>query len=71
LRNAAFKKFVQTAVYLPHFLSWAIVASLTFFLLSTEQGLVNKIAEMMGNQPTAYTFSSGWIYVIILVQSVW
>ena len=71
VRNAAFKKFVQTAVYLPHFLSWAIVASLTFFLLSTEQGLVNKIAEMMGNEPTAYMFSSGWIYVIILVQSVW
>lgn len=71
VRNAAFKKFVQTAVYLPHFLSWAIVASLTFFLLSTEQGLVNKIAEMMGNEPTAYMFSSGWIYVIILVQSAW
>lgn len=71
VRNAAFKKFVQTAVYLPHFLSWAIVASLTFFLLSTEQGLVNKIAEMMGNEPTAYMFSLGWIYVIILVQSVW
>lgn len=71
VRNAVFKKFVQTAVYLPHFLSWAIVASLTFFLLSTEQGLVNKIAEMMGNEPTAYMFSSGWIYVIILVQSVW
>ena len=71
VRNAAFKKFVQTAVYLPHFLSWAIVASLTFFLLSTEQGLANKIAEMMGNEPTAYMFSSGWIYVIILVQSVW
>lgn len=71
VRNAAFKKFVQTAVYLPHFLSWAIVASLTFFLLSTEQGLVNKIAEMVGNEPTAYMFSSGWIYVIILVQSVW
>lgn len=26
---------------------------------------------MMGNEPTAYMFSSGWIYVIILVQSVW
>lgn len=71
VRNAAFKKLIQTSVYLPHFLSWAIVASLTFFLLSTEQGLVNKISEMMGNEPTAYMFSSGWIYVIILVQSIW
>ena len=48
VRNAKFKKLVQTSVYLPHFLSWAIVASLTFFLLSTEQGLVNKIANLLG-----------------------
>lgn len=71
VRNAKFKKFIQTSVYLPHFLSWAIVASLTFFLLSTEQGFVNKVAEMMGNEPTAYLFSSKWIYVIIVVQSLW
>lgn len=71
VRNAKFKKFIQTSVYLPHFLSWAIVASLTFFILSTEQGFVNKVAEMMGNEPTAYLFSSKWIYVIIVVQSLW
>ena len=29
VRNAKFKKFIQTSVYLPHFLSWTIVASLT------------------------------------------
>lgn len=71
LRNAKFKKFVQTSIYLPHFLSWAIVASLTFFLLSTEQGFFNKLATMMGNEPTAYLFSTKWIYVIIVVQSLW
>lgn len=71
VRNAAFKKFVQTSVYLPHFLSWAIVASLTFFLLSTEQGFFNKLAVMMGHEPTAYLFNSKWIYVIILIQSLW
>ncbi len=64
VRNKMFKKFVQTSVYLPHFLSWAIVASLTFFLLSTEQGFVNKLAVMMGKDTTTYLFSSKWIYVI-------
>lgn len=71
VRSAKFKKFVQTSIYLPHFLSWAIVVSLTFFLLSTEQGVVNKLTMMMGNPPTAYLFSSKWIYVIVLVQSLW
>ncbi len=71
VRNTKFKKFVQTSIYLPHFLSWAIVASLTFFLLSTEQGLINKISIMMGNKPTAYLFSTKWIYLIIVIQSLW
>ena len=34
VRSSAYKKTIQTAVYLPHFLSWTIVVSLTFFLLS-------------------------------------
>ena len=71
VRSTKFKKFVQTSVYLPHFLSWAIVASLTFFLLSTEQGLVNKIATLMGDETTAYLFSTKWIYLIIVIQSLW
>lgn len=71
LRNAKFKKFVQTAIYLPHFLSWAIVVSLTFFLLSTEQGLINKIATMLGYESTAYLFSTKWIYPVVVIQSLW
>lgn len=71
VRNALFKKFVQTSVYLPHFLSWAVVASLTFFLLSTEQGLFNKISVAMGNKPTAYLFDGKIIYLVILIQALW
>lgn len=71
VRNSKFKKFIQTSIYLPHFLSWAIVASLTFFLLSSEQGFVNKLAMMMGKETTAYLFSTKWIYLIIVLQSLW
>lgn len=71
VRNLKFKKFVQTSIYLPHFLSWTIIVSLTFFLLSKEQGLINKIAMEMGKESTAYLFSKAWIYPIIMLQSVW
>ncbi len=71
VRSAMLKKFVQTAVYLPHFLSWAIVCSLTFFLLSSEQGVVNKIAVSMGGEPVKYLQSKDWIYPIITIQGIW
>ncbi len=41
LRAPGFKKVSQTILYLPHFLSWVIVASLSYTLLKPETGLVN------------------------------
>ena len=69
--SSAFKKTIQTTVYLPHFLSWTIVVSLTFFLLSSEQGLVNKIILSMGGEKKSFLFDKGIIYFIIVIQSVW
>ena len=71
VRSSAYKKTIQTAVYLPHFLSWTIVVSLTFFLLSSEQGLINKIILSSGGEARAFLFDKSIIYFIIVIQSVW
>ncbi len=41
LRFPKFKKVTQTILYLPHFLSWVIVASVFYQLLKPQTGLVN------------------------------
>ncbi len=71
VRNLKYKKLVQTSVYLPHFLSWPIIASLTFLLLSREQGLANKIALSLGNEAHAYLFDQAFTYPILLIQQLW
>lgn len=43
-----FKRTVQTIIYLPHFLSWVIIASIFTMLLKTESGMVNIILGNMG-----------------------
>jgi ABC-type polysaccharide transport system, permease component len=48
LRMPRFKKVTQTILYLPHFLSWAIVASVALSLFKPETGLVNIILMNMG-----------------------
>lgn len=49
LTNLTFKKTVQTIVYLPHFMSWVVVASLFRLLLApSSSGLVNSILMKMG-----------------------
>ena len=64
VRQKTYKRTVQTVTYLPHFLSWTIVVSLTFFLLSSEQGLVNKIIIAAGGEKRSFLFDKSIIYFI-------
>jgi putative aldouronate transport system permease protein len=48
LRSELYKKIVQSIVYLPHFLSWVIIAGLTFMLLSVSRGFVNEALTALG-----------------------
>lgn len=43
MRNIYFKKTVQTIIYLPHFMSWVVVASIFKMILSTSStGMINS-----------------------------
>ena len=47
--NLFFKKFVQTVIYLPHFMSWAVVAAIfTLFLSTSSTGFVNETLKSWG-----------------------
>ena len=49
LTNMAFKKTVQTIVYLPHFMSWVVVASIFRLILSVNgSGMVNQFLVNIG-----------------------
>ncbi len=51
--NLAFKKTVQTIVYLPHFMSWVVVASVFKLLLSVNSGgMVNTFLVKIGAIPS-------------------
>ena len=49
MRNAQVKKTVQTIVYMPHFISWVLMASIVIRLLSYN-GVVNKALEFFGGE---------------------
>lgn len=49
-----FKRFTQTVVYLPHFLSWIIISGLALRLLATNDGLVNIILIRLGLNPVHF-----------------
>ena len=38
-----YKRITQTVLYLPHFLSWVIISSITLRLFGTHDGIINKL----------------------------
>ncbi|MDT8717262.1 sugar ABC transporter permease [Clostridium sp. 19966] len=43
VRHQKYKKVVQTISYLPHFVSWVVAANIVYNVLSTDDGIVNKV----------------------------
>ncbi len=50
IRHEKYKRTVQTFLYIPHFISLVIVASLTYQLLNINDGIINQIIEMFTGQ---------------------
>ncbi|MBX8785544.1 sugar ABC transporter permease, partial [Ochrobactrum sp. GRS2] len=43
VRGTGTRKFIQSAIYLPHFLSWVVIAGIFIAVLSPSTGAVNEI----------------------------
>ncbi len=64
--NLLAKKTLQTIIYLPHFMSWAVVASIfSLFLSPSATGLVNNILLDMG------VFKSSKEFIYFLASKEW
>ena len=69
-----FKKLSQTIIYLPHFMSWVVTASVFSLLLSpSESGLVNQILIKLGiiNESVYYLADKGWWRIWYYIINVW
>jgi putative aldouronate transport system permease protein len=71
VRHEAFKRINQSIVYLPHFLSWVVVASMTFFVLSTDVGIVNKLIAEAGYETISFLSQPKYFWGLITAQSMW
>ena len=66
-----FKRFSQTAVYLPHFLSWVIVSQIFITVLSPQGGLVNSLIQAFGGAPIYFMAQEQWFGTVFIASSLW
>jgi putative aldouronate transport system permease protein len=73
LRYPRFKKVTQTILYLPHFLSWVIIGSVTYTMFRTSSGLVNIAMMNAGIIDQGINFlGEKWHWAVVyLLVGVW
>ena len=70
VRHMKFKKFVQTASYLPYFISAVVVAGMVLSFIDMS-GIVNKIIVLFGGTATPLNTSPSAFPVIYTITNVW
>ncbi|WP_028608955.1 ABC transporter permease [Paenibacillus harenae] len=71
VRRDAFKRIVQTIVYIPHFMSWVIIVSISFVMLSMDRGIINELLVLMGLEKVNFLMSNEWFRPMYVLQIIW
>ncbi len=72
IHHTGAKKFIQTASYLPHFISWVVAGSIIYMMLSSE-GVINDILMRLGiiKQAVPFLATGKYYWTIFTLANIW
>ncbi len=71
VRSSAFKRTIQTMVYIPHFMSWVIIVSISYVMLTMDGGIINELVSMLGMNKINFLLSPEWFRPTYIMQVIW
>lgn len=71
VKNRYFKSGIQTIIYIPYFMSWVIIVSITYVFLNVDGGVINEFLTSMGKEKISFLTSPEWTRTIYIIQVIW
>lgn len=71
MKSQFFKRSVQTLIYVPHFISWVIVASITYTLFNVTDGAVNQAIQSLTGKAVNFLGLPQYFRPMIIGQQIW
>jgi len=71
VRSLGYKKFIQSVLYLPYFLSWVIVSGIVFSMFSSSAGIYGKLFMEMGIKVDPILGNPEYFRPLIYITEVW
>ncbi len=67
--KAKWSRFYQTALFLPHFLSWVLVGYIAYAFLNHADGFINRTLMSLGFDPVSWYQNAGaWPFILVIVH---
>lgn len=71
IRQERFKKFTQTVIYIPHFISTVVMAGMLYIFLSPSTGMINQIITFLGGESIYFMAEAGWFRTVYIASGIW
>lgn len=71
LQSQRFKKFTQTVLYSPSFISVVVVVGMIYLLFSPRSGIVNNAITAVGGEPVFFMGSPEWFRPLYIGSDIW
>lgn len=65
------KRLIQNIIYLPHFVSWIIMASIFGQILSPSSGIVNLAIQKLTGKTIFFLGDNAWFQPTLIITSIW
>ena len=71
VKNLRYRKFVQTVIYCPHFISIVVLTGMLYIFLSPRNGIVNQVIQLLGGEPIFFLGDVGYFRPTFVLSGVW
>lgn len=71
LRIGKVKRVIQTAIYIPNFISWVVLGGILTSLLSMDSGIVNGVIKALGFAPIGFLTDEKYFVGTMVVSMIW
>ena len=71
VRRNYYRRVIQTLIYLPHFMSWVVIVSISYVILTMDGGIVNELITSLGFKPINFLLNSDWFRPMYIIQVIW
>ncbi|GAF13490.1 ABC-type polysaccharide transport system, permease component [Bacillus sp. JCM 19046] len=71
IRKFWYKRTIQTLIYIPHFMSWVVIVSISYVMLTLDGGIINNMLRALSFDQVNFLLNPDWFRPMYILQIIW